>query len=228
MGRVILFLVAITLVISSGVAHGLRTDRWGSPRDRGPLLALDRVPLAIGDWRGRAEAVDPRMLDSAELDGCLMRGYENTRTGESVSLFIAYGRPGPVCVHSPNICYVGAGYRPARSGPVKVPIPSGRRGAHAELRWTDFEKPGPLPAERLRIFWSWSATGDWKTPDYPRLAFGLQPSLYKLYVVRRGVDQDERAEDDRCLDFVRVLVPELEKSLFSAAHPVQARHGAAG
>ena len=46
---------AVTVLLFSGLVHGLWTDRWSEPGD---LLAaaarLPRLPLKLGEWEGEA------------------------------------------------------------------------------------------------------------------------------------------------------------------------------
>src|SRR5262249_22935002 len=119
---------------------------------------LDRLPMSIGDWSGRPEPVDSRQLAAAELDAGLMRRYENCRTGKTVDLVIVCGRPGPVSVHTPDVCYSGAGYQMTQLHPAGISLKPSRRGDRAEFLRGDFEKQGPVSSDRLRIYWSWSAT----------------------------------------------------------------------
>ena len=69
--------------------------------------------------------------------------------------------------------------------------------------WTArFIKSGPS-ADPLRIFWAWSAAGNWSAPTNPRWTFGGAPFLCKLYVIRQMAKQDEPMEKEEALDFIR-------------------------
>src|SRR5690348_2531079 len=117
MGRTIAQLVALAVVVASGVAHGLWTGRWGQPHQLEPAVArLGRVPAAVGDWEGRELPLNRQTLAVAEVAGHVSRRYQNSRTGESVLMLLVCGRPGPISVHTPDVCYEGAGYA-ARTAP---------------------------------------------------------------------------------------------------------------
>jgi exosortase len=214
--RAIPVLVGTVLVVGSGIIAGKWTGRW---RDSGELkLAvshLDRVPMAIGDWIGKAEAADPRVITAAELDGCVMRRYENSRSRKMITLVLVCGRPGPVSVHNPEICYPAAGFEMAQEQPEMLDVPNDSSGHRAELVRAGFERRASFAPERLRISWSWKSQGAWGVPYSPRLAFGSQPFLYKLYLIQRTSEGNEPADEAAFMDFLRRLLPELDKALGS-------------
>ena len=107
--RVMPIVAAIFIVLSSGIIHGMWINRWKASREIELATSkLDQIPMVIGDWKGRPQAVEARELTAAGLDGLVMRHYENTRTGSTTTMVLVCGRPGPVSVHSPEVCYPGA------------------------------------------------------------------------------------------------------------------------
>jgi hypothetical protein len=66
----------------------------------------------------------------------------------------------------------------------------------------------------LRVFWSWSGDGNWQVPDNPNKTFAHYPYLYKIYIIRRLLKEDEPVDGDPCMEFAKVLLPELKKSMF--------------
>jgi len=206
-------LAVFAAVVLSGVVHGLWTDRWGTAE--GPKAAAARlpaVPLTVGDWDGQEQEMNPRELQIAQAAGALKRTYVNRRNGSVVSLLIVCGRPGPVAVHTPEVCYTGAGFDPV-GGAVKQAV-SGARPAEFWVR--KLRKRDAAVPVNLRIFYGWSASGTWEAADNPRLAFARQPALFKLYVVRELPNADEPVEEDPSLDFLGAVLPQLERSLFPA------------
>lgn len=110
MTRLIPALTASALVIVCGVVHGFWTDRWqGQPVETADAAArMDALPLEIGDWSGAVlEVKQPRAGDVA---GTIQRRYQNLRTGEEVSVYMVCGRPGPVSIHTPEVCYAASGF----------------------------------------------------------------------------------------------------------------------
>src|SRR5690242_19074263 len=97
-------------LVASGLVHGFWTDRWqASPETREAADQLDQLPRELGDWRARALPVQPGQAGQG-VAGCIQRRYVNDKTGAIVVLALVCGRPGPVSIRSPEICYVASGY----------------------------------------------------------------------------------------------------------------------
>jgi hypothetical protein len=209
--RILVFPAAAAVLIASAVAHGVLSNRWGPPKDlRVACDRLSTVPEVIGDWESRPMEVDPRQLEVAEAVGHLGRLYVNRRTGDEVSVLILCGRPGPIALHPPTVCYRGAGYSVV-SPPedFAVDSPAGRVGSLQTVRVT---RDGPNP-EPLRVFWGWSRGGPFGIPANPRMTYAGAPFLYKVYVVRRLPRAEEPLQGDPAADFVRELLPVLNAHL---------------
>src|SRR5262249_42479481 len=146
--------------------------------------------------------VNREQLTAAEADGYLARRYVNRRTGDEVSVLILCGRPGPIALHPPALCYQGSGYSIV-SGP--DPFPAGAAGSLQTVRMS---KEGHSP-DQLRIFWGWSDGGAFAVPANPRMAYAGAGFLYKLYVVRRLTGVEGSLRDDPAAAFVRELLPVL-------------------
>ena len=145
------------------------------------------------------------------LEGFISRGYKNDATGKSVSLLLMCGRPGPVSVHTPEICYPGAGFELIQTHPSEVRVGAEPVGNFLKA---DFERREAIPADRLRIYWSWNASGTWTVPENPRFVFAPHPVVYKLYLIST-VDKDrEQSTDNEMMDFLSQLLPELQNALF--------------
>jgi hypothetical protein len=209
MRRFLPFAVAFVLLASSGVVHGLLTGRWGiSPDVRAAAARCDQLPMSFGEWESHVKDISPAELEVAEVVGYCSREYvKRGDQKQRVTLLLICGRPGPISVHTPDICYAGAGYSVV--GNVEhYPIKSD--AVAAEFATACFSKPNPVPVP-LRILWSWSDGGPWSAPDNPRLTFARSGALYKLYVLR-GTDQTLQ-KDDPCVEFLEALLPELQKCL---------------
>jgi hypothetical protein len=210
-------LLAITgaLTVLSGYVHGLWTGRWGDPRELELAVArLQLVPLKIGDWDGQDEQIDPREVKQAGFRGHLRRKYTNRVSGAKVSITLACGLPGPLSVHTPEHCYRGLGFR--QVSPSDKFAPASEQGSPGGAFWTaKFTRDGVAGPERLRVYWAWRTTGGWQAPDHPRLTFAGAPALHKLYVVHQPARDDEGAGEGPGVEFMRLLLPELQKALFA-------------
>src|SRR4051794_5686375 len=100
-------LVAATLV-GLGIVHGLWTDRWGALIASDQLAAhLDQVPMTVGAWEGKPIEGSQTALPLAERTSTLVCRYVNQQDGNTVSVLLNCGRPGPMVIkHLPTECYV--------------------------------------------------------------------------------------------------------------------------
>src|SRR5690349_8005042 len=104
MRRMLLPTLALLLIVGTGVVHGMRTGRWQPSAALTDAVArLDTVPMRIGDWEGEDTPLAGREPPGVAAHLC--RRYTNTRTGEAVTMFLVCGRPGPVSIHTPDVCY---------------------------------------------------------------------------------------------------------------------------
>jgi hypothetical protein len=207
-----LFLVAGALILlASGVVHGLWTNRWEQPADQTEAATkLQHISLTLGGWHGEELELDQSDLARAGYAGSLWRRYQNPQTGDTVSLLLVCGRPGPVSVHTPDACYRGLGYAPLDE-PVLATF--GAADPPAQFWKARFGKLSARMPGQLRIYWSWNADGQWQAPRNPRLAFARSPVLYKLYVVCEVLPGSENQETDACTRFIEVLLPEVNSKL---------------
>jgi hypothetical protein len=210
MARVLPLLTVVAAVAFSGVVQGVWTNRWGQARAVEAAAKLEGVPMTLGDWDGQRRELSAREVAVAEINGYLLRRYVNRRTGDVVSLLIVCGPPGPVSVHTPEVCYRGAGYAQVGAAFRYSTRPEGS----AEFLVRQFQKENAAVPTHLRILYGWGAAGAWTAPDNPRVAFARSPALYKIYVSRELVKEDEVLEGDPATDFVKVLMPELQRALF--------------
>lgn len=213
------YLAAALVTALCGVAHGLKTERWAvSDELRTATARVKNVPLKFGDWVGREGELDGRTLEAGAITGYVSRRYENTRTGSAFGVLVVCGRPGPISVHTPDICYAAAGYAIAGSQ-ARLPLTYGEPPRGAELFWADFAKPESLAPSKLRIFWTWSAGGPWHASDNPRLSHAAHRALYKLYVTRDSPGPAAPTGQDDEAAFLKELLPVLDRALIQPPAP---------
>jgi hypothetical protein len=203
---------ALPLVLAYGIGEGLWTQRWQHSAEREWAAArLAAVPLEVGDWKGEEVEMPERMLQKAEIEGYLNRRY--VAGSEAVTVMVVCGKPGPISVHPPEICYAGQGYHAmGQKTHTTVPTPSGK----ADFWTLNVQKPGVV-ADRMQILYAWGSTGDWVASNNPRWQFARTPVLFKMYVIRRPSAEDKPG-DDPAVRFLGQFLPELNRALFDAAH----------
>lgn len=211
-------IVALSLVVLTAVAHGRWTGRWGVSRELERAVSrLGRIPDRFGDWEGGAAVeLDERQIALAEIDGYLARCYRDRRDGDEVIVLLVCGRPGPISLHTPDVCYRGRGYAPA-DAPSDRLVSADTEGKAASFKAAAFHKERSAVPDSLIIYWSWNGEGSWETPKDPRMEYASGRALYKLYVIRAMASDNERRESEICEDFLRQFVPELERSLSAGA-----------
>jgi hypothetical protein len=212
MVRVLSILAAGVLVLVPGLLQGVWSGRWSDSPDLEEAVArMQGVPGVIGDWQGQTVELDRRAVKQAELAGYITRRYENRRTGNAVIIILTCGRPGPLSVHAPDVCYPGAGFELA-AAPSRYSVDS--EASPAEFWTARFLREELSSGGHRRVFWAWNAKGPWQAPDNPRLKFARFPALYKLYVISEMNKRDEPLEEGACVQFLPELLPELQRVLF--------------
>ncbi len=206
-------------VAAAGVAHGLHTGRWqpSSGLDEA-VRKLDGIPPTFGAWKGRDMAIDAESQSRAGIKGYVYRQYRNEHTGEEVTVLLVCGRPGPISVHTPDVCYEGAGYQPAGD---QTRTEIRRDDGESSPFWSQrYRTPGTAArVGRLEILWSWTAGGGWAAPDAPRWTFARYPALYKLYAVREVPPAVHDGEDKPAKEFLAAFLPEVDRALSGPPKP---------
>jgi hypothetical protein len=208
-------LIAAGLLVLTGAVHGLWTDRWKpSHRLEEATARLERVPMTIGDWQAIPLELTADEVEMAQLTGYLSRKYVNRYNGQHVFMVLMCGRPGPVGAHTPDICMQGAGFEMVGSPSVYNLPDSGDPPPQFEL--ARFKRTDAAEGSHELVVWSWNADGTWKAPTNPRLTFARYRALYKLYLQFEMPSAEAKLEDDPRAEFVRQLMPELDRALFPA------------
>ena len=208
--RILVVFAAALVLIASGLFTGLWTDRWGISADVQAAAGLCRdLPLEIDGWQGKDEAITERARALAGIVGHIRRDYTHPIKG-TVRILLVCGRPGPISLHPPEVCFKGVGYEMVGDKDKYRPSSD----PEDEFWTARFDNPVEQP---LRIFYAWSDGGNWSAPpsETARVTFARSKYLYKLYVIHHMSRLDEPLEKDPALVFLRVLLPELRKCLSS-------------
>lgn len=211
--------LAFAIVAAAGATHGDWTGRWGYSDElsKSPER-LARVPLAVGEWRGKDVELTEKQkgeFRGAELVGHLFRSYVNTKTGDTVTILLVSGLPGPITTHVPETCFKGTGYEMSEA-PKTVDLAQEGAGATATFFSGEFAKRDSDLAPKIRVLWSWLDKGRWRAAEVPRTAFINSRCLYKLYAVQElpvGFESDPSGGPVAA--FVKALLPALDEDLVS-------------
>lgn len=235
MVRIISLVIALAIIIGTGVVHGNYAGRWGAA-DALILAAkkIDNIPMDFGDWKGRDRKIDPEDTKRAQAERIFAREYVNEKTRMAMSVLIVCGRPGTVSVHTPDICFQGQGRIMMSAVPETVTVDLGDESGKPlleEFQTADFHRPDAANREQQRVYWTWSTDGTWVAPSNPRVEFIWNNTLYKLYIVRSvsPLEELKEGELDPSLQFAEQLIPVLNKALFdlpsgeTKAEPVAAK-----
>lgn len=213
------FYGSLLVLLGSGWLHARWSEGLGSSEQLTQFIErVPVVPLRIGDWQATPVEGDERAFASAGARSYWMRMYTHERTGASMLVILMAGPAGRMAVHTPEVCYGGAGFR-IFEGPNSLPISWDniyKGDVETDQFWTArFRKQASVPTD-LKLIWGWNAHGKWEAPVNPRFHFRGERALYKLYLVQ---DQALPAHagkmgDEAALDFMKQLLPELKKDLF--------------
>ncbi|MBI1829872.1 MAG: exosortase-associated EpsI family protein [Planctomycetes bacterium] len=200
------FLAAIGILMMSGLLyHVLAADsaQLDSAAER-----VAGVPLIVGDWHGRDEATDDAAFAQTGAKAYWTRQYVHQKTKESVLVILMCGRAGKMAVHTPEVCYSGAGY--SLSDQPAAQVVKDEKGEDVGGFWTArFGKP----SGHLRLHWAWNVHGDWEASASPRWQYRGEPFLYKLYVSRE-IGSAKAVGPDASDAFLRQFLPVLNRTLF--------------
>lgn len=122
------FGIAAAVLLAGGAGYRVLADRLGRSGAAGVIRSadLERLPMTIGAWHGRAEEIDRGVAAYTDADALLSRVY--TRGGQRVTLYIAGGvRARDMLPHRPEVCYPSAGWTLQESRPRELALSDGSR-----------------------------------------------------------------------------------------------------
>jgi Protein of unknown function (DUF3485) len=213
---VIGFVVLLTCTLGTGWLQGSLTNRWGTPR--GANRAADSLPQVslsgAGNWRVRHET--PLSDDALKILQCpahIGRVYEHQQTGDLVTLMVIIGPPGPVSVHTPDICYVGRDYA-VDGDRRKVSIKNAESADHT---FWDLPLKNNVDGVPLRVLYGWSTGTQWEAATYPRIGYGGFSHLYKLQMSVITSPASKATGFDPAENFLESFLPQLQPYLVEAS-----------
>jgi hypothetical protein len=186
------------------------TNRWSQTGQADGKNLLAVIARDVGDWRpGDFQQINP--AEVPPNTHCDSRYFVPMKNGKPALVSITSGSPAAVAVHTPDVCFLGAGWK--LRGPVARQTISLQGGATGSFWVGDFTKTTATSTESIRVRWSWSADGNWVAPDYPRWALARAPILYKLYLVHPLAEEEDLTHDDPYRRFAADLLPVLSQQL---------------
>ena len=113
-------ILTIVLLAQASLFYGFSRREY-TPRHR----PLELFSLEDRGWNlVQNVPIDQETLDVLKADDLLSRIYQNPRTGETATLFVAYfetQRTGKA-PHSPKNCLPGSGWTPSQAGAIDIPV----------------------------------------------------------------------------------------------------------
>lgn len=209
--RNLAFVAALAMLLLSGVLYHVLakdSDQLDSAAER-----VARVPMVVGDWQATEEQGDAASFEQAGAKSYWMRQYVNANNKETILVILMCGRAGKMSVHTPEVCYRGAGYELFEE-PTGCLLSSKSAGALGSFWTASFTKKS-VPPTNLRLYWAWNVRGTWEAAASPRWQFRGAPFLYKLYVSRDvGRQTGVAPSADVTADFIREFLPVVDRTLF--------------
>jgi len=204
--------IACAAMLIAGANHQGRFGDRNAARNKLLETASEKVllvPMNVGQWTGiDLPAQDEAAMKRGGAVRYLTRAYRVSGESEPLTILFMCGKPGPLCAHTPEICYAGASYTPDSNQRRWKPV------GDAEFTWQTFSSRVEGQSD-LEIAWAWTTDGRWGSPEIPRLTYGAEPFLYKLYVVRSCTKQSEPSDQTNRL--LKELVPAIKSTVFAAS-----------
>ena len=139
--RIVHLGVVLTVLALSGIVHGMWTNRWAESSTIEGKNLLAGINDDLGAWKPTAIFKCSNAADVPPNTRNDSRWFLSTKTGRQARATICSGSPGAVAVHTPDVCYLGAGWK-IRGSVVRRTLPLADGGA-ASLWIADFTKTSP-------------------------------------------------------------------------------------
>jgi hypothetical protein len=225
--------LAIVAIVGLTVPQAKFTNRFTSgsisAEEFGKRFA--KVPMTVGNWVGTDVEVDKATLEQAGAVNYVSRKYLNTETKQSVDLWLIVGHSRDICRHTPDICYPSQGF--AQLGErVRWDFEEESNGGDPPTFFTaKFRNEDNAGSTEKRVFWAWNGNTEgqdrWDAPEPktwfdwlpfkstgPKVYYGNNTALYKLYFTAPMADKDEDVADNVANDFAELMLPQIDRALF--------------
>jgi hypothetical protein len=204
--QILICVVAIGLTFTSSLLHGRWTNRWGKPVARADAeKVFEALPREFGHWRlVESESLPASALGILQCSGESQGVYENQETGERVLFTLLLGPPGPMSVHTPEICYGSIDHVPLADR-LRITIDESKGNDTAWM--VQFHDAHELQGNITRVYYSWNDATNWSAVEEPRVQFGGKPYLFKLQLLVRLPEEAASESQDPGRGMLREFVP---------------------
>jgi hypothetical protein len=206
-------LLLLGSTIAAGFVHRRMTNSWRlSPTARVAGERLQAMPAKdFGNWRfDRQAEFPPEVLTILEQPAYLSRVYQHVQTGDTVTVVVLAGQPGPVAVHTPEICYSSRDYSLAGARSTQDVTADDGRKHHLWKLKLDPNQADQLP---LEVRYGWTTGRAWEATEQPRYSFGGLSHLYKLQIAALTRERAGDSEFDPVQDFLTGFLNQLQPHL---------------
>ncbi len=194
-------------------------------------VKLQDLPKSFGRWEWIEDKPFERDVLSVlqcTRDRHINRLYENKDSGQTITVALIVGPPGPMVSHVPEICFSSRNFElqgDSTTEDIEIEIPDGDSTTSQthQFRTAQF-KDKNVDGQRLICYYAWTRGGDWVAPDNARTNFSLNSELYlyKIQVVateQSEAESKETAEQTRL--FLKDFLPMIQPRLFSGDEATQ-------
>lgn len=226
--------VAVTVVLIASLTfwESIYSDRFRSSSVSAAEFGerFKKLPATVGPWEGVDHKVDDKTLEVAGAVNHVSRTYRNTETGDAVDVWLVVGHARDIGRHTPDVCYIAQGFSQDGSKQKhKIEVAGEEPATFFTARFRREDMAG-IPT---RVFWAWNANEkdgeqDWVAPDNQRLYFGNNTHLYKMYFTAKMPDRDEPPRDNVAMEFAKVMLPAVNRTLFPERYAGEAAAPPAG
>jgi hypothetical protein len=216
--------VVLAILAASGGARAWQGRRVDDALERGrssPFPLAD-LPMTIGSWEGRDEAMDPKIVRITGGTDLVTRRYVDRRTGVGLDVLVLYGPTFDVSPHTPEVCYPAAGFE-AIPGASERPILVGGPAA-VPFRSLAFTKGEGGLADSREVYYSLRYDGRWTTRAASPRDSSRIPGMFKVQVSRRLSGRERRDVENPCEPFLAALVGEIESRMAGKRPEATATH----
>ena len=163
--RLISIVLILATTLASGVLCGRLSHRWGPPANmRSAAARLERLPSHFGNWKQHASLpMSATVINMLQCAGYIAGLRQPTdRRERTVALLL--GPPGPIAVHTPEICFSGQDYRQEES---RRPVAIG--SDKLDTVWSLTFRAKDLRGDLLRVCYGWTTGRRWSAADQPAI-----------------------------------------------------------